>query len=95
MLFFNMQKSIGHECRIACRLTCYNMINCWLLLCISLFFVPLFQVLYLNLIREENCTEIQAIIQPGKLFFFSKIFVFFFFLHDLHDQWNRAVQQPD
>ena len=60
------------------------------------FFCVLFSFIagvVLQLIREENGTEIQAIIQPGKLFVFRNICVLFF-LHDLHDQWNHTVQQP-
>ena len=36
--------------------------------------------------------EIQAALQPGKLFVFQNIYSFYFFLHDLHDHGNRVVQ---
>ena len=51
----------------------------------SVFFVLFIAEILLNLIRDENGMEIQAVIQPGKLFIFQNICVLFF-LHDLHDQ---------
>ena len=47
----------------------------------------------LKLLREENGMEIQAIIQPGKLFIFQNICVLFFYMIIMISV-HRAVQQP-
>ena len=90
-----MFSSIGQGRQIACNLTCYKHDNC----INSQISVYLYVFLAFSIVKirfgRGNGDEIQASIQPGKLFLFSNILFIYLFCCDCHDHRDCAVSiQP-